>query len=65
MGDSKYPGAFVKHDSEGWEYDFGSAESTGEIASPHINSVLDGLMNEAFPEGRTAYQEEQARKANG
>ena len=64
MDESKYPGAFVEHDPEGWEYDCGPTEFTGEIASPHINTVLDGLMNEAFPEGREAYQKQQqaARK---
>jgi hypothetical protein len=56
---------FVEHDTKDFEYDFGPTESTGEIASPHINSVLDGIMKEAFPEGRTAFQEEQQRKANG
>jgi hypothetical protein len=54
----KYPGAYVDHDSKDWEYDFGPAESTGEIASPYINSVLDGITKEAFPEGRTAAQEQ-------
>jgi hypothetical protein len=44
-----------------WEYDFGPAEYTGEIASPHINSILDGIMKEAFPQGRTAAQEKQQK----
>jgi hypothetical protein len=58
---AKYPGAYVDHDSKDWEYDYGPAESAGEIASPHINSVLDGIMKEAFPNGRTAAQEEQQK----
>jgi hypothetical protein len=58
---AKYPGAYVDHDPNDWEYDFGPTEHTGEIASPHINSILDGIMKEAFPQGRTAAQEQQQK----
>jgi hypothetical protein len=47
-------------DPSNWEYDGGTENFTGEIASPYINSVADDLMKKAFPNGREAYQKEQA-----
>lgn len=34
--------------SKDWEYDFGPAHAAGEIASPHIREVLEGISKEAF-----------------
>ncbi|MDR0320996.1 MAG: hypothetical protein LBI28_05790 [Treponema sp.] len=49
-------------DPSNWEYDGGSENFTGEIASPYINSVLDDLTKQAFPDGVEAYQKQQATK---
>jgi hypothetical protein len=64
MAEQKSESGFVEHDTKNWEYDCGPTEFKGEIASPYINSVFDNIAKQAFPEGRTAYQEERARKAN-
>ena len=52
-------------DPENWEDDCGHENFTGEIASPHINSVADGLMKQAFPEGKEAYQKQRADEKKG
>ena len=49
-------------DPSNWEYDGGPKEYTGEIASPYIRKITEDLIKQAFPEGREAYQREQAKK---
>ena len=56
MSDKKKP----YDDPSNWEYDGGSGDFKGEIASPYINTVADDLMKQAFPEGREAFQKQQA-----
>ena len=58
MAKEKYQGAFVDHGDTEYEYDGGPANFTGEIASPHINSVADGIMKAAFPDGVEAFQKQ-------
>ena len=54
MAESKYPGAYVDHKSEDWEYDGGDPNWTGEPGklSPHMQSVEDRLMKEAYQKER-------------
>ena len=52
-------------DPSNWEYDFGPETFTGEIASPYINSVIEDLEKQAFPEGREACQKQQAAEKEG
>lgn len=46
-----------------WEYDGGPENFSGEVASPYIKSVLDGISKEAFPDGVEAYQKQRAEEA--
>jgi hypothetical protein len=48
-------------DPSNWEYDGGPANFTGEIESPHINSVADDLIKQAFPKGKEAFQKQQEK----
>ena len=49
-------------DPSNWEYDCGPEKFTGEIASPYINEVMDEITRRAFPEGKEAYQKQQAAR---
>ena len=48
-------------DPSNWEYDGGPSNFKGEIASPHINSIADDLMKQAFPEGKEVFQEQRRK----
>jgi len=59
------PGKKRKYDDpDNWEYDGGSENWTGDPnnLSPYMKEISDNLSKQAFPEGREAYQKQQAGK---
>jgi hypothetical protein len=53
---AKYPGAYVDHNPDDWEYDGGSPDWTGDIEKlpPYIREIQEKLVKEAFGDSKEA-----------